>query len=66
VVDVASGELVDGPIDRARYSPVAWLRVARPSTTSGGSLRRTCAGGEQQYHRVCGWHRLGSDPSDDV
>ncbi len=25
VMDVATGELVDGPIDRARYSPVAWL-----------------------------------------
>ena len=25
VLDVATGELVDGPIDRARYSPVAWL-----------------------------------------
>ena len=26
VIDVATGEVVDGPIDRARYSPVAWLR----------------------------------------
>ncbi len=25
VMDVATGEPVDGPIDRARYSPVAWL-----------------------------------------
>ena len=25
VLDVATGEIVDGPIDRARYSPVAWL-----------------------------------------
>ena len=25
VLDVATGEQVDGPIDRARYSPVAWL-----------------------------------------
>ena len=25
VLDVATGEVVDGPIDRARYSPVAWL-----------------------------------------
>ena len=25
VMDVATGELVDGPIDRCRYSPVAWL-----------------------------------------
>ena len=25
VLDVATGEIVDGPIDRCRYSPVAWL-----------------------------------------
>ena len=25
VLDVATGSVVDGPIDRARYSPVAWL-----------------------------------------
>src|SRR5215218_5338096 len=25
VLDVATGEAVDGPIDRCRYSPVAWL-----------------------------------------
>ena len=25
VMDVVTGEVVDGPIDRARYSPVAWL-----------------------------------------
>ena len=25
VMDVATGDIVDGPIDRARYSPIAWL-----------------------------------------
>jgi prolyl oligopeptidase len=25
VIDVATGQVVDGPIDRCRYSPVAWL-----------------------------------------
>ena len=25
VLDVATGEDVDGPVDRCRYSPVAWL-----------------------------------------
>ncbi len=25
VLDVATGEVVDGPVDRCRYSPVAWL-----------------------------------------
>ena len=25
VMDVATGEVIDGPIDRCRYSPVAWI-----------------------------------------
>ena len=37
VLDVATGEQVEGPIDRARYSPVAWLPGAGATTTSAGS-----------------------------
>lgn len=45
VLDVATGEVVDGPIDRARYSPVAWLPAdgdRAPSTTCGGCRRSSC------------------------
>jgi len=66
VLDVATGEVVDGPIDRARYSPVAWL--------VGGKayyyVRRLPADevpeGEDQYHRRVWLHRLGTDPAEDV
>lgn len=65
VVDVATGELVDGPVDRARYSPVAWL--------PGGEayyVRRLAPAavpeGEEQYHRRVFWHRVGTDPDDDA
>ncbi|HET9655865.1 MAG TPA: hypothetical protein VFP72_10960, partial [Kineosporiaceae bacterium] len=62
VMLVATGVDVDGPIDRARYSPVAW--------TPGGEtfyyVRRLAPelvpDGEQQYHRRVYRHVLGTDP----
>ncbi|MGL5856815.1 MAG: prolyl oligopeptidase family serine peptidase [Angustibacter sp.] len=66
VLDVASGEDVDGPIDRARYSPVAWL----PGGQSFYYVRRLdptlVPEDEQQYHRRVWWHRLGTPADDDV
>ncbi len=66
VLDVATGDLVDGPIDRARYSPVGWL--------VGGEafyyVRRLAAdlvpADETQYHRRVYLHRVGTDPDTDV
>ncbi len=66
VLDVATGEVVDGPIDRARYSPVAWLL--------GGQayyyVRRLDPGlvpaDEEQYHRRIWLHQVGTDPAEDV
>lgn len=66
VMDVDTGETVDGPIDRARYSPVAWL--------VGGEgyyyVRRLPAdqvpAGEEQFHRRVWLHRVGTDPDTDV
>ena len=40
VIDVASGEVVDGPIDRCRYSGVAWL----PGGKAFYYVRRLAAG----------------------
>ncbi|RKS73808.1 prolyl oligopeptidase [Motilibacter peucedani] len=66
VLDAGTGELVDGPIDRARYSPVAWL----PGGEAFYYVRRVDPAGlpaeEQQYHRRVWLHRLGADPADDV
>jgi prolyl oligopeptidase len=66
VLDVATGELLDGPVDRCRYSPVAWL-------PGGGELfyvRRLAPGlvpaGEEQFHRRVWRHRVGADPGSDV
>ncbi|KQY44521.1 prolyl oligopeptidase family protein [Cellulomonas sp. Root137] len=66
VLDVATGELVDGPIDRARYSPVAWL----PGGEAFYYVRRlppeTLPEDEAQYHRRVWLHRLGTPATDDV
>ncbi|MDP9417943.1 MAG: prolyl oligopeptidase family serine peptidase [Actinomycetota bacterium] len=66
VIDVRTGELVDGPIDRTRYSPVAWL----PGGQAFYYVRRLppheVPAGEEQYHRRVYLHRLGTDPGDDV
>ena len=66
VLDVATGEDVDGPIDRARYSPVAWL----PDGKAFYYVRRLAPdavpAGEEQYHRRVYLHRIGTDPDSDV
>jgi prolyl oligopeptidase len=66
VLDVATGELVDGPIDRCRYSPVAWL----PGGEELFYVRRLAPdqvpAGEEQFHRRVWRHRVGADPEGDV
>ncbi len=61
VMDVATGEVVDGSIERCRYSPVAWL----PGGRELYYVRRLAPGrvpaGEEMYHRRVYRHRLGSD-----
>ncbi|GIG26187.1 prolyl oligopeptidase family serine peptidase [Cellulomonas denverensis] len=66
VLDVATGEPVDGPIDRARYSPVAW----EPGGEAFYYVRRLAPElvpeGERQYHRRVWRHVLGTDPDTDL
>ena len=66
VLDVATGQPVEGPIDRTRYSPVAWL----PGAAAFYYVRRLAPDGlpedEQQFHRRVWLHRIGTDPDDDI
>src|SRR4051794_1753494 len=66
VMDVATGDIVDGPIDRARYSPIAWL----PGGEAYYYVRRLAAdqvpAGEEQFHRRVWLHRVGTDPDTDT
>jgi prolyl oligopeptidase len=66
VMDVATGEILEGPIDRVRYSPVAWL----PGGQAFYYVRRLppedLPEAERQYHRRVWLHRVGTDPATDV
>jgi prolyl oligopeptidase len=66
VLDVETGQQVDGPIDRCRYSGVAWL----PGGKAFYYTRRLPPGevpeGEEQYHRRVYLHQVGSPVDEDV
>ncbi|MCW2905504.1 MAG: Prolyl oligopeptidase [Actinomycetia bacterium] len=66
VLDVVSGEQVDGPIGRCRYSAVAWL----PGGKSFYYVRKLppdqVPPGEQQFHRRVYLHTAGTPAGEDV
>jgi prolyl oligopeptidase len=66
VLDVDTGQVVEGPIDRARYSPVAWL----PGGEAFFYVRRLAPelvpDDERQFHRRVWLHRVGTSPDVDV
>lgn len=66
VMDVATGETVDGPIDRASHSVVAWLPGGAafyyPRLPAPGQV----PDGEERYRRHVYLHRVGTDPDRDV
>ena len=66
VLDVATGRQVDGPIDRTRSSPIAWL----PDGKAFYYVRRLhpddVPKDERQYHRRIWLHQVGAHPDDDV
>ncbi|HEU5357042.1 MAG TPA: prolyl oligopeptidase family serine peptidase [Actinocrinis sp.] len=66
IMNVATGEVVDGPIDRTRYTEVSWL-----ADDSGYYFTRRLAPdlvppNETQFHRRVYLHRLGTDPDQDA
>ncbi|WP_449060296.1 prolyl oligopeptidase family serine peptidase [Planomonospora algeriensis] len=66
LMDVATGTRIEGPIDRCRYSPIAWL----PGGGAFYYVRRLPATevpeGEEQYHRRVYLHRVGTSTEEDV
>ncbi|MGC5015272.1 prolyl oligopeptidase family serine peptidase [Streptosporangium sp. DT93] len=66
LMDVAFADRVEGPIDRCRYSPVAWL----PGGEAFYYVRRLPATevpeNEEQYHRRVYLHRVGTSTEEDV
>ncbi|HEY3953565.1 MAG TPA: prolyl oligopeptidase family serine peptidase [Streptosporangiaceae bacterium] len=74
VMDVATGQDVDGPIDRCRYSVIAWLPGTSAARGRYGKafyyVRRLPPGavpdGEEQFHRRVYLHQVGTPAEDDV
>lgn len=70
VLDVVTGTTVDGPIDRVRYSPVAWLPQEPDGTARLLYVRRLAPDavpdGEEQYHRRVYLHTVGRPVEEDV
>ncbi|WP_433353953.1 prolyl oligopeptidase family serine peptidase [Microtetraspora malaysiensis] len=66
VLDVETGEVIEGPIDRCRYSPIAWL----PGGETFYYVRKLAPSevpeGEEQFHRRVYLHRVGTSPDNDV
>ena len=65
VMDVATRSVIDGPIDRCRYSPIAWI----PGEEAFYLVRRLPAESlpesEQGFHRRVQLHRVGTNADDD-
>ena len=66
VVDVETGALLDGPVDRCRYSPVAWV----PGGDAFFYVRRLppeqVPAGEEAFHRRVWRHVVGTPTEQDV
>ena len=62
VIDITTGELLDGPIDRTKFSPIGWL----PGGDEFVYVRRLAPGdvpaGEEAFHRRVWRHTVGADP----
>jgi prolyl oligopeptidase len=65
VMDVASGEVVEGPIDRTRYCPLAWLPGGEEYYYGRRLPADAVPEGEDRFHRRVWRHRVGDDPASD-
>jgi prolyl oligopeptidase len=66
VMDVATGEDVDGPIDRCRYTNVAWLPGGKAFYYARRLPPDQVPDGERQFHRRVYLHYVGGSAQDDV
>lgn len=65
VLDVATGALVDGPIDRARHSPVAWLPGGKSYYYVRHLAPDEVPGDNPALYRRVYLHHIGADPAQD-
>jgi len=65
VLDVATGDVLDGPVDRTRYSSLAWSADSEELFYVRRLAPDLVPAGEEQFHRRVYRHRVGADPSED-
>jgi prolyl oligopeptidase len=66
VMDVTTGALVDGPIDRCRYSNVGWLPGGKAFYYARRLPPSAVPDGESQYHRRIYLHQVGTPADEDA
>jgi prolyl oligopeptidase len=66
VLDVATGEQVEGPIHRCRYTMVAWLPGGKAYYYVRRLAPASVPAGEAQYHRRVYLHTVGTPPDADT
>ena len=66
VIDVQTGALADGPIDRCRYSNVAWLPGGKAFYYTRRLPPEVLPEGESQYHRRVYLHQVGAPTDEDA
>jgi len=66
VMDVTTGALADGPIDRCRYSSVAWLPGGKAFYYTRRLPPEAVPDGESQYHRRVYLHQVGAATDEDA
>jgi prolyl oligopeptidase len=65
VLDVSTAAAVDGPIDRCRYSSLAWLPGGEEFVYVRKVEPEQARPGEADFHRRIWRHRVGTDPAGD-
>jgi prolyl oligopeptidase len=65
VLDVATGEAVQDPIDRCRYSSLAWLPGGEEFVYVRKVAPEEARPGEADFHRRVRRHRVGTSADDD-
>jgi len=65
VMDVSTGGIKDGPIDRTRYSSIAWEPGGRAFYYVRRLPPEAVPPGDQQFHRRIYRHVIGRDPEAD-
>src|SRR5579864_9396249 len=65
VMDVTTGAVVDGPIDRCRYSNVAWLPGGKAFYYTRKLPPESVPEGESQFHRRVYLHQVGTSADEE-